>query len=52
VEWLEAAKRMGPPGDAVHVGDDRYLAPVADGRISVEYLVIPFEYRIIVKRIG
>lgn len=47
--WIEACKLVGPPAGARRVKEDRYVAPVEGTRLFVEYLVIEYEYLVLVK---
>ena len=51
--WIKQCQLVGPPPDGVCVdGDERYLATTSKYSVVIEYLVIAFEYRVIIKRIG
>jgi hypothetical protein len=50
-EWISSAEAMGPPPDGIAATgpEGLYVAPVAEARLTVSYLVIEYEYTIIVK---
>jgi hypothetical protein len=50
-EWISGCQAMGPPPDAESVGDDFYLARVPGTGVTIQYLVVDYEYLVILKRI-
>lgn len=50
-EWLSTVEAHGPPEDAVSVGsvDDFYVAAIPGTTVTARFLVIEWEYRVIVK---
>lgn len=52
VEWIHQVETLGPPLDhSVDLGDERFMADLADGRVVIEYAVIEYEYLVIVRAI-
>lgn len=49
VEWIHACELAGPPAAAVAVAEDRYVAQIPGTRLFAEYLVVEYEFLIIVK---
>ena len=49
VAWIERCKASGPPEHGMEFDGDWHLALVPGTRVVVTYLVIKFEYLIIVK---
>jgi hypothetical protein len=51
-DWITAVEVMGPPSNAALIEEpDRYLAAVDGTRVTVEYLVIDYEFLVIVREI-
>lgn len=49
--WMRGCRLTGPPPDATPIGDDLYVASVPLTRVAVEYLLVEYEYLMLVKRI-
>jgi hypothetical protein len=47
--WVDACKLLGPPGDATAVGDDFFLASVHGTPVVVYYLLVLYEYLVLIK---
>jgi hypothetical protein len=52
VEWLRGLESLGPPPDAKAIGEDLYLVRVPGTKVDARYLVIPFEYLILIKQLS
>jgi hypothetical protein len=50
-EWIHAVEVTGPPVDGVRAVDDLFIAPVGDTKITVSYIVIEYEFLVILKQI-
>lgn len=50
-EWIQGCKLAGPPVNARLVDEDRYIAQIPGTRLFAEYLVIDYEFLILVKDI-
>jgi hypothetical protein len=48
-EWIERCRADGPPAQGIDAGQDIMLSALAGTRIVAEYLVVDFEFLIIVK---
>ncbi|HXB38623.1 MAG TPA: hypothetical protein VNU75_13000 [Acidimicrobiales bacterium] len=50
--WIRRCEQVGPPPNAVAVGgdDDLFIAKV-NSAVAVEYLVVTYEYLIIIRKI-
>jgi hypothetical protein len=49
LEWVRGLPHLGPPSDAKSVGDSRYVYEVPGTKVSARYLVVPYEYLILIK---
>lgn len=49
-DWIVAVREHGPPPDGIEAGDDYHLSAIPGTSLTVEYLVIPSEYLVIVKQ--
>lgn len=48
-EWVEGCKLAGPPPNARPISEDRFLDNVPGTNIVAEFLLVEYEYLIIVK---
>jgi len=51
-EWIRGCQLLGPPQKARALDGDRFVCPIPNTKVKVEYLVIDYEYLIIVKNFG
>jgi hypothetical protein len=48
-DWIVACRRDGPPSHGIDAGDDLHLSPVMGTRVVAEYLVVEYEFMIVVR---
>jgi hypothetical protein len=52
LEWIHGVEAMGPPPNAELVAPpDRYVASVDGTRVAIEYLLVEYEFLVIVRKI-
>jgi hypothetical protein len=51
MEWITECETMGPPGDSRPVRDDLYIVQILEARVTIEYLVVDYEFLVLIKRI-
>jgi hypothetical protein len=51
-EWISGCQAMGPPPDAERVEEDLYVAMVPETRITITYVVVPYEFLVIIKKVA
>lgn len=49
LEWIRGLPLLGPPVNARPVGDDRYMYDIPETGTTARYLVVAYEYLILIK---